>query len=288
MTTASARTVGTLYIVATPIGNRQDIGLRALSTLQSVDKILAEDTRHSGGLLKDLGIHKPLISLHAHNEMEKTKSILESLLMGTNFALISDAGTPLISDPGYPLVHQAREANIPVTPIPGPCAIITALSAAGVPCDAFTFFGFLPAKKSARQQKLAEIGAFNHTVVVYESTHRILACMNDIMTIFGEDYPMVLAKELTKTHEYFQSDTSININTWLTSNEKHCNGEFVLLLPPKVHIENTNEDAQTLKTLSLLLEELPMAKAVKLATKLTGIQKNRLYKLALSINASES
>ena len=277
----SARNPGILYIVATPIGNRDDITLRALATLQAVDTILAEDTRHSLHLLNLLGIKKPLVSLHAHNENNKSEHIITSLLQGKTFALISDAGTPLISDPGYPLVQLAQSHGISVVPIPGACALIAALSAAGVACDAFSFFGFLPAKQSARIAKLQSFVTNDHTLVFYESTHRILDCLEDIAFVFGEECPLVLAKELTKTFERFVAGNYTTIKTWLLADKDHCKGEFVLIIPPRITAQN--KQSHSIEVLTILLAELPLKQAVKLAVKLTGDNKNELYPLALEM-----
>lgn len=276
----SATIVGTLYIVATPIGNRDDISLRALDTLKSVDVILAEDTRHSLQLLTALGIQKPLRSLHAHNEGEKSEQIIDALQEGQSFALISDAGTPLISDPGFPLVRLARQKQIPVVPIPGACALITALCAAGVPCDSFTFAGFLPAKQAARRTRLESFHHSEHTIVFYESTHRIVDCMDDIIHVYGQTYELVLAKELTKTFERFISGTGQEIKTWLQADSAHSKGEFVLVLPPKQPEATTQKEEEIL---AVLLEELPLKQAVKIAGALTKATKNELYKIALRL-----
>ena len=277
----SATTMGILYIVATPIGNRDDITLRALNILQSVDTILAEDTRHSMQLLTLLGIKKPLMSLHAHNEGTKSETIITALQQGKSFALISDAGTPLISDPGYPLVKLAQSQGITVAPIPGACAVIAALSAAGVPCDAFSFFGFLPAKQTARCSKLESLRALNHTLVFYESTHRILDSIDDIASVFGETCELVLAKELTKTFERFISGDCKTVKEWLLADRGHCKGEFVLIIPPRAEEEEMNQ--QTKKLLTILLTELPLKQAVKIAAQLTNENKNELYKVALNL-----
>ncbi len=281
MVKTSATVVGTLYIVATPIGNREDISLRALDTLKSVDAILAEDTRHSAQLLNALGIKKPLISLHAHNEGTKSEKIIESLLSGQSFALISDAGTPLISDPGFPLVRLAREKEIPVVPIPGACALIAALCASGIACDSFTFIGFLPAKQVARLNKLESCKKADHSMVIYESTHRILDCLDDVLTTYGEQYELVLAKELTKTFERFISGTCQQIKTWLLADPGHVKGEFVLILPA-LPIESSDQEDERL--LSILLKELPLKQAVKIAAELSSTNKNILYKKALELS----
>lgn len=281
MTEISATTTGILYIVATPIGNRDDITLRALQTLQLVDTILAEDTRHSIQLLTLLGIKKPLMSLHAHNEADKSEQIIAALLNGKSFALISDAGTPLINDPGYPLVKLAQTNGITVVPIPGACAVIAALSAAGVPCDTFSFFGFLPAKHAARCSKLETLTNITHTLVFYESTHRILDCIADIGSVFGEQCQLVLAKELTKTFERFIAGTCAEVNAWLLADRGHCKGEFVLIIPPREQLQDAH--ANTSQLLNILLAELPLKQAVKIASQITQENKNDVYKMALSL-----
>lgn len=279
MNEISARNPGTLYVVATPIGNREDITLRALATLQSVDAILAEDTRHSMQLLTLLGIKKPLISLHTHNEKERSLSLINELLNGKSFALISDAGTPLISDPGFPLVSQAQTHHISVVPIPGACALIAALSAAGVACDAFSFLGFLPAKQAARRDKLKSVYTIEHTLVFYESTHRILDSLDDITFVFGDDCQLVLAKELTKTFERFIKGDGATIKAWLLADKAHSKGEFVLMIPPRN--DRPKDENKLLPILTVLLTELPLKQAVKLTSKITGENKNEVYDLAL-------
>ncbi|MFY7698315.1 MAG: 16S rRNA (cytidine(1402)-2'-O)-methyltransferase [Legionella sp.] len=283
---SSAILYGTLYIVATPIGNRDDMTFRALDILKRVDAILAEDTRYSGQFLSLLGIKKPLISLHAHNEDSKSEMIVRELLGGKSYALISDAGTPLISDPGFPLVKLARANQINVVPIPGACALIAALSAAGVPCDLFTFAGFLPAKSHARQQKLISLKTYQHTVVFYESMHRILDSIRDIAQVYGIDCQLVLAKELSKSFEHFISGDCNEVIAWLLAETGRCKGEFVLIIPPRTSIHG-NEDAAK-KLLSILLVELPLKQAVRVASKLTISTKNELYRLALSLSTPES
>lgn len=284
MTDTSARTAGTLYVVATPIGNRDDITLRALSTLQSVDVILAEDTRHSLQLLTALGIKKPMMSLHAHNEANKSEPILDLLHQGKSCALISDAGTPLISDPGFPLVQLARSQQIDVVPIPGACALITALSAAGIACDTFTFSGFLPAKQTARRQKLESMRSMTHTLVFYESTHRIVNSIDDIAHVFGEQCVIVLAKELTKTFERFVSGSCIDVKNWLMMDNNYIKGEFVLMIPARELTKDTSEQDHIL---SVLLAELPLKQAVNIACQLTKAPKNQLYQTALSMQCNK-
>ncbi|KTD11836.1 methyltransferase [Legionella gratiana] len=278
MTNSLATGIGTLYIVATPIGNREDITLRALEILKSVDFILAEDTRHSAQLLNSLGIKNHLESLHAHNENNKSMDLIEQILGGKSVALISDAGTPLISDPGFLLVKLAHQNCIPVTPIPGACALITALCAAGVPCDSFLFLGFLPAKQQARKVKLESLRTEPHTLIFYESTHRIVDCLNDIAEIYGEECDIVLAKELTKTFERFLIGTLIKVKSWLLAEPAHTKGEFVLIIPPRPALPEHNAHEKLLK---VLLDELPLKQAVAIACKLSNASKNELYEKAL-------
>lgn len=272
-----ATTPGSLYLIATPIGNRDDITFRALEIFKHVDFILAEDTRHTAPLLSYYGIKKPLISLHAHNEASISESIIQRISSGESCALVSDAGTPLINDPGFPLVKLAHIHKISVIPIPGPCALITALSAAGIPCDVFTFGGFLPVKSAARIKKLQDFSIFEQTLVFYESTHRILECIGDIETVLGKDCELVLAKELTKTHERFISGTPQQIIQWLTEDEAHAKGEFVVMIPAR----SISNEPEAHEVLSILLTELPVKQAVKLASEITRIPKNKLYKQAL-------
>lgn len=281
MTHLTASTAGTLYVVATPIGNRDDITLRALEVLKHVDSIAAEDTRHSRPFLTGLGIQKPLISLHAHNESTESTRLVELLKQGQNIALISDAGTPLIRDPGYPLVKQAREQGICVVPIPGACALIAALSAAGVPTDIFTFAGFLPATMAARRTVLEGFKtALQHTVVFYESTHRLQACLDDMLEVLGDACEIVLAKELTKTFETFVTGSIPEIQAWILEDISRKKGEFVVILPPRVCFEQAGEHDACLE---VLLAELPVKQAVKLAVKLTGANRNVLYPRALEL-----
>jgi 16S rRNA (cytidine1402-2'-O)-methyltransferase len=280
MTNSLATGIGTLYIVATPIGNRDDITLRALAILKSADLILAEDTRHSIPLLTSLGIKNNMSALHAHNESDKSKNIIEQLLTGKTIALISDAGTPLISDPGFPLVKLAREHEIPVVPIPGPCALITALSAAGVPCDSFLFLGFLPAKHNARKNKLEALKTEPHTLIFYESTHRIIECLDDLNEIFGQDCQLVLAKELTKAFEHFISGTPVKVKNWLLAESGHIKGEFVLIIPPRPSPPDNHANKEIL---AVLLEVLSLKQAVSIACKITKANKNELYEMALKL-----
>ena len=270
---------GQLFIVATPIGNLSDISQRAIECLSTVDLIIAEDTRHSQKLLNHLLIKKPIVSFHNHNEHTKTTWVIEQLEQGKTIALISDAGTPLISDPGFLLVKKARLKNITITPIPGPCAIITALCASGIATDSFLFLGFLPAKQGLRQRELSQLKSQPHTLVFYESSHRIKDCLVDMKTVFGQEREMALAKELTKSYENFVYGPISHVIDWLEQDVAHQKGEFVLILEgaknqltPQVNLD---------KTLNTLLEELPIKQAAKLAAKLLDCSKNDAYKRAL-------
>lgn len=283
MNSPLATTPGTLYLVATPIGNRDDITTRARHVLETVDVILAEDTRHSLPLLRMLGIKTPLQSLHAHNENTQSERLIEALLTGQNFALISDAGTPLICDPGFPLVRLARQRHVPVVPVPGACALIAALSASGLAAEPFTFAGFLPPKKSARRKTLDTFKSLTHTLVWYESTHRLVESLEDIADVFGADTPIVLAKELTKTFETFFSGTPKEVLAWLAEDPQRVRGEFVLMIGAR---DTENACVSHLEfLLSTLLEELPLKQAVNIASTLSGQAKNEVYALALRLKS---
>ncbi|WP_085248127.1 16S rRNA (cytidine(1402)-2'-O)-methyltransferase [Gilliamella mensalis] len=271
----------TLYIVATPIGNLDDITLRAIDTLKRVDLIAAEDTRHSGLLLQHLGIKAKLFALHDHNEQEKSNVLIEKLQSGLSIALISDAGTPLINDPGYHLVKACRENDIKVVPIPGACAAIAALCVSGLPSDKFIYEGFLPAKTKARQDSLAKLIDEPRTMIFYESTHRLLDTLNDMQTIWGSDKQIILAKELTKTWETIVSFKVSELINWLNEDPTRQKGEFVLI----VHGHNKTDDdidPKAISTLKLLQKELPLKKAAAITAEIYGLKKNQLYQIGLS------
>ncbi|HHF4259384.1 TPA: 16S rRNA (cytidine(1402)-2'-O)-methyltransferase [Haemophilus influenzae] len=274
---------GILYIVATPIGNLQDITQRALETFVQVDLIAAEDTRHSGLLLSHYGIKKPFFALHDHNEQEKAHILVEKLKQGSNIALISDAGTPLISDPGFHLVRQCREAGILVVPLPGACAAITALCASGIASDRFCFEGFLPAKSKARKDKLENIAEEDRTLIFYESTHRILDTLEDMQAVLGEERYMVLAREMTKTWETITGNTIKNLREWLLEDPNRTKGEMVLIVEGKPKSDNNDEiSPQAVKALELIAEELPLKKAAAIVAELYGYKKNALYQFGLA------
>ena len=266
---------GILYIVATPIGNLQDITQRALETFSHVDLIAAEDTRHSGLLLSHYGIKKPFFALHDHNEQEKAHLLVEKLKQGTNIALISDAGTPLISDPGFHLVRQCREAGIKVVPLPGACA-------SGVASDRFCFEGFLPAKTKARKDKLENVAEEDRTLIFYESTHRILDTLADMQDVLGGDRYVVLAREITKTWETIAGDKLSDLRQWLSEDPNRTKGEMVLIGEGKPKSEDSDEFApQAIKALTLIAKELPLKKAAAIVAELYGYKKNALYQFGL-------
>jgi len=272
-----------LYVVATPIGNLSDISARAIEVLMQVDLIAAEDTRHSSRLLNHLGIQKPMLSYHDHNESQQTQNLIGKLQAGQSIALISDAGTPLISDPGYQLVRQAHEHDITVVPVPGPCALIAALSASGLPSDRFTFEGFLPSKQRARVECLEKLGNESRTIIFYESTHRIAASLGDMATVFGGTRHAVVARELTKTFETLRGDELDLLCEWVKSDANQQKGEVVVLVRGAEALPQDETRVEVEKVLRVLLEELPVKQAAQLAAKITGGKKNALYQLALEM-----
>jgi len=274
---------GTLFIVATPIGNLDDITYRAVETLNSIDIVLAEDTRHSKKLLKHLNIAKPIRAFHEHNEREKTQAIIDELHSGQSIALISDAGTPLISDPGYFLVAQTKKEGLKVIPIPGASALITALSASGLASDSFTFLGFLPSKQAARIKLLKTLLNETKTSIFYESPKRILATLTDMHAIFGSSREVCLAKELTKVFETIQTDSIPNLINYLTADENNQRGEFVILISANDKIDLLEVGAQLDFLLPILCAEMGASKAAKLAAKITGIDKKICYKKAIDL-----
>ncbi|WP_349343763.1 16S rRNA (cytidine(1402)-2'-O)-methyltransferase [Marinobacter sp. MMG032] len=276
---------GTLYVVATPIGNLDDLSPRAARTLASVDVVAAEDTRHSGRLLSHLGIQKRMVALHDHNEKDRTAGILTELQAGRDVALISDAGTPLISDPGYVLVREARAAGHRVSPIPGPCALVVALSVAGLPTDRFLYVGFLPAKRSGRRASLEVLSSEVATLVFYESPHRIMESVRDIADVLGSDREIVLGREITKTFETFYSGSVADVLAELERDPHGNRGEFVVMVRGAA-AQAGSEEAATMdvdRMLRVLLAELPVKKVAKMASELTGLSKNELYQRALAL-----
>lgn len=275
---------GSIYVVATPIGNLNDLSPRAQQVLSEVDLIAAEDTRHSEHLLRQFNINTPMTAYHEHNELEKTDFLITKVLTGSNIAIISDAGTPLISDPGFRLIARAREQGIKVIPIPGPCAAIAALSVSGLPTDKFLFIGFLPAKSTARKKELSLYKESDFTVVIYESSHRIVATLKDIKELYPAR-KLTIARELTKTFETILSGTAAELSDILQQDSNQQKGEFVLVFgPAEKKASNEAAEVEHVELLALLLEELPLKKAVTLAAKITGERKNQLYDLALKMS----
>lgn len=284
MTTSAARDsqFGTLYVVATPIGNLDDISARALAILRHVALIAAEDTRHSARLMQHFGISTPLAACHEHNEREHGGRFLARLQAGEDVALISDAGTPLISDPGFHLVRQVRAAGIAVVPVPGACALIAGLSAAGLPSDRFIFEGFLPAKGVARRARLEQVKEEPRTLIFYEAPHRILECVEDMRAVFGDERQAVLARELTKTFETIRGLPLVELHEWIAADSNQQRGECVVLVSGWQAPEGEDAvSAEALRVLDLLLGELPLKRAAALAAEITGVRKNLLYQVAL-------
>jgi 16S rRNA (cytidine1402-2'-O)-methyltransferase len=276
-----------LYVVATPIGNLADITLRALDILKRVDAIAAEDTRHTAGLLNHYGISKKLIAVHEHNEHQSAHILLTRIQAGESIALVTDAGTPGISDPGAIVVDVLRKAGVEVVPIPGASAVITALSAAGITDNGFSFIGFLPASGSQRRKALSLMTTLQNTLVFYEAPHRIVESIEDMVNILGGMRRITIARELTKTFETFHRCLLSDAKAWLEHDINQQRGEFVLLVEaaPLKEEMAISQDAE--RHLKVLLAELPLKQAVKLAVEITGAKKNELYQLALTLKNTE-
>ncbi len=274
-----------LYIVPTPIGNLSDITLRAIEVLKSVDCIAAEDTRHSGVLLQHLDVKVPMLALHDHNEQQRAGLLIQRIQQGQSIALISDAGTPLISDPGYHLVKACRDAGVKVVPLPGPCAAITALSAAGLPTDRFVFEGFLPAKEKGKEDRLQALADETRTMVFYESPRRVIDTLTAMLQVFG-DRLVVAARELTKTFETIHALPLSEMIPWLQEDDNRTRGEFVLMVAGKAE-NSDNIPAEVQRTLMLLMKDLPLKKAAALTAEIYGVKKNALYAWGLEQQNSE-
>lgn len=275
--------LGSLYVVATPIGNLDDISARALKVLREVALIAAEDTRHSARLMQHFGIGTPLAACHEHNERDQGGQFIARLLAGDDVALISDAGTPLISDPGYHLVRNARAAGVKVVPVPGPSALIAALSAAGLASDRFIFEGFLPAKTAGRRARLEAVKEEPRTLIFYEAPHRILECLEDMQAVFGDERPALLARELTKTFETLKGLPLADLRAWVAADSNQQRGECVVLVAGWQAPEGEEAlSAEALRVLDLLLQEMPLKRAAALAAEITGVRKNLLYQAALA------
>lgn len=271
-----------LYIVPTPIGNLGDITLRALNVLEHVDLIAAEDTRYTKLLLQHFSINARLLALHDHNEAQKTEILLKKLGEGQSIALVSDAGTPLINDPGYHLVNCCRKMGIRVVPLPGACAAITALSASGLASNRFCYEGFLPARKKARCDLLRSLMNETRTLIFYESPHRLVESLADIVAVLGADRHVVLARELTKIWESIQAAPVAELLMWVQEDENRRKGEMVLLIEGH-RLDETALPSHALHTLELLQRELPLKKAAALTAEIHKLKKNALYDYALMI-----
>ena len=267
---------GCLYLVATPIGNLDDITYRAVQVLKEVDAIAAEDTRHSKKLMQHLGVTTPLVALHEHNENALSEKIIKRLEQGESVALISDAGTPLISDPGFPLVNQAHKAGLKIIPVPGASSVLAALSVSGLPTDRFVFEGFLPSKKTARQNRLRELEKETRTLILFETPHRITVALADLAEVLGEDREIFIARELTKTHEEVKRSSVGQLLEAASSGALQERGEFVLVLAGNGNKQSAIDD-QALKIFDLLLEELPLKTSASLASKITGLKRKDFY-----------
>jgi 16S rRNA (cytidine1402-2'-O)-methyltransferase len=275
-------TVGTLYVVATPIGNLGDLSPRAQKTLADVQVIAAEDTRHTGQVLKVFGIATPMVSLHEHNEAQRSQGLLERLSAGQSIALVCDAGTPLISDPGFGLVSAARARGIPVVAIPGACAAIAALSIAGLPTDRFTFEGFLAAKTSARRTQLENLRSERRTMVFYETPHRLKEALNDLALVFGEERLAVVCRELTKQHESSYAGALSELRERSEQDSDMSRGEIVIVVAGNP-VEMTSASMDADRLLSELLDDLSPSQAAKLTAKLTGEKRADLYEKAMKM-----
>ncbi len=273
---------GTLYIVATPIGNLGDISQRALDVLTQVDLIACEDTRHTQKLLSAYSIKNKTMSMHDHNERQRQEHIAKLLTEGQSIALVSDAGTPLISDPGFHLVRHCRQQGLKVSPIPGACAAIAALSAAGLPTDRFSFEGFLPSKSGARQAALLNLANEERTMVFYDAPRRAIDTVADIVAVLGGDRYVVIARELTKTFETIYSDTAENLLTWLNEDPNQLKGEMVLIIEG-FKVDPNAISPKIIDTLKLLLKEMKPKTACAITAEIYGVKKNALYDIALEL-----
>lgn len=276
---------GILYIVATPLGNLGDMTPRAVTVLREVDLIAAEDTRHSTPLLRHFAIATPITSLHEHNEAQRIAALLDRLESGQSLALISDAGTPLVSDPGYLLVREARARGLRVSPVPGPSALVAALSVAGLPVDRFVFEGFLPARSGPRRARLGALAGESRTLAFYESPHRIRETLADMASVLGGGREAVLARELTKIHETVRGGALAELVELLERDPDQRRGEFVILVHGAPEQAGGDErEGELERQLAVLLRELPLKQAVQLAVKLTGRRRNEVYRLAMRLS----
>lgn len=276
---------GTLYVVATPIGNLRDITLRALDVLKEVAVIAAEDTRITARLLRHYGIATRLAALHEHNEARVMRPLLALLGAGKSVALVSDAGTPCVSDPGARFIAAARAAGYPVRPVPGASAAIAAVSVCGLPSRQVLFYGFLPARAGERKSELAQLVAYPFALVFFEAPHRVIESVVDMAAALGATRRVVIARELTKVFETVYACTLGEAAEWLNADEHRRKGEFVLVVEGVVSVA---ADVEAQQALEVLLSELPLKQAVALAARITGAKRNHLYQRALQLQASSA
>lgn len=284
--TESTVTAGTLYVVATPIGNLGDLSTRAREVLARVQLIAAEDTRHTRQLLQAFGIDTPLTSLHEHNEMHKSEALIARLVAGEAIALVSDAGTPLISDPGFDLVAAARARGVSIVVIPGPCAAIAALSIAGLPTDRFVFEGFLPAKNSARVTRLQQLASEERTMIFYEAPHRLKDVLRDLTAEFGAERTASVSRELTKRFETTYNGTLAQLCEIAEKNADMSRGELVIIVSGNPAAPSSAQALSADQLLRALAEELSPSQAAKIAAKLTGEKRSDLYARAMQLSGA--
>lgn len=278
---------GMLYVVATPIGNLDDLSPRAARLLADVDVVLAEDTRHSGRLLRRLGARGRMLSLHEHNETARIGDVLERLERGESIALISDAGTPLVSDPGYRVVRAVGDAGYTLIPVPGACAAIAALSVAGLPSDRFVFEGFMPNRPSARRERLSRLATDERTLIFYEAPHRIAAFLDDLCAVLGGERRGFVAREMTKLHESGYRDSLEALSAAAQTDPDFARGELVVVVEgagPAPAASEPELDAM----LRLLLEEMPARQAARVAARLLGVGRNEAYRRTLELGADNT
>jgi 16S rRNA (cytidine1402-2'-O)-methyltransferase len=276
-------TESTLFVVATPIGNLDDLPPRARTVLDEADLIAAEDTRHTGRLLSHFGIKTPQIALHEHNEEELVPQLIGKLKEGQSIALVSDAGTPLISDPGYRLLRAAHEEGIKVSPVPGASAVVAALSVAGLPTDRFCFEGFLPAKRSARQKRLGELADETRTMVFFEAVHRVDECLDDMLQIFGAGRRAFIGREITKIHEQCVAGALVDLKRMLDDGQLKIKGEFVLVIEGRETTPSQSVKIELNQLVRELSGVLPGSQAADVAAKVTGRKRNEMYRLMLEL-----
>ncbi len=286
--TSSPVTPGTLYVVATPIGNLGDLSPRARDVLAAVSLIAAEDTRHTGQLLQAFGISTTLTSLHEHNESHKSAALVERVRKGESLAIVSDAGTPLISDPGFGLIAEARAQGVDVVAVPGPCAAIAAISVAGLPTERFVFEGFLPAKAAARRAQLEAIASESRTLVFYEAPHRLQEALRDMATVLGPERRATVSRELTKRFETTYSGSLADLAEAADRDENMSRGEIVIVVAGAAATKGESVALDAQQLLRALLADLSPAQAAKIAARITGAKRSELYDLAIRIGGTHS